>query len=407
VLAGSRQRLAQPIAAATARPEIRTFIESCWRAVLVIWRTFVPVDAPSPARYAHRLLARLIFLPPFLLLQAMHWIGFLVDELVFRGYRRVEVRAPLFVLGLPRSGTTCVHRLLALDDRWATFSTWECLLAPSVTERVLWSGLARIDRALGRPVARLAGAAGRRLLGRIEAVHPLGLTAPEEDYFCLTPLLLCFVLIVPFPEARWVWRMGEFDRALDPVARRRIMRFYRGCLQRHLYFHGPGRRLLSKNAAFAGMVASLIETFPDCQVIRCTREPVAAARSQFNALRPGLRLFGTAPGNPAFRDRLVDRLVYYHHHLDEVLPSLPPGRWTRLSMADLGSDAESAILSACDALGVAVDDRYRGDLARAAAGARGHRPAGGPPLETLGLSGDGLRRRFAGPGPAGEALGGC
>lgn len=375
--------------------------------MLVIWSTFVPSDRTSPGRYLRRLLARLLFLPPFLLLQGLHWLGFLFDGLLFRGYRRVVVRSPLFVLGAPRTGTTFAHRLLALDRRWTTFSTWECLFAPSVTERYLWTGLARLDRAIGRPAERLAGVVGRRLLAGIDDVHPLGLQTPEEDYFCLSPLLRCFVLVVPFPEARWIWQMAEFDRVLDPVERRRIMRFYHGCLQRHLYFQGVERRLLSKNASFAGMTASLLETFPDCRILRCTREPVAAARSQFNALVPGLKLFGIPPDDPVFRDRLIDRLAFYHRHLDEVLGALPRGRWAELSMTALGNDAEAAVLAACRELGIAVGASYQAELARVAAAARGHRPAFAPPLDVSGLDAATLRRRLGGGRRSQEELTPC
>ena len=32
-----------------------------------------------------------------------HWLGLLLDEILFRGYRRVAVERPVFILGVPRT----------------------------------------------------------------------------------------------------------------------------------------------------------------------------------------------------------------------------------------------------------------------------------------------------------------
>ena len=80
----------------------------------------------------------LFFVPALLLLQGAHWVGFLLDDLFFRGYRNITVRDPLFVVGLPRSGTSFLQRVLAQDsERFTTLRLWELILAPSVTERML------------------------------------------------------------------------------------------------------------------------------------------------------------------------------------------------------------------------------------------------------------------------------
>ncbi|MEM6704121.1 MAG: sulfotransferase, partial [Acidobacteriota bacterium] len=67
---------------------------------------------PRRGRWLRQDLALLVFLLIFVPLQCVHWLGFLLDELFYRGYRRVRIERPLFILGLPRSGTTHLHRTL-------------------------------------------------------------------------------------------------------------------------------------------------------------------------------------------------------------------------------------------------------------------------------------------------------
>jgi len=180
-------------------------------------------DTPIGIR---RVLVMLAFLPLFALVQGIHWIGFLLDDVLFRGWRRVQVREPLFVLGVPRSGTTKLHEVLAKDDQYTTFSTWECLFALSVTERRFWLGLSRIDTLIGRPGARVLSWIERRIFAALDDVHAMSLTTPEEDYFALMPILSCFILALPFPGFEHLWRIGRFDQALPDAERQRILDFY-------------------------------------------------------------------------------------------------------------------------------------------------------------------------------------
>src|SRR5262252_2565127 len=49
----------------------------------------------------------------------------LMDRFLFSAYRRVEVKAPIFILGHPRSGTTFLQRLLTQTRDFAAFEAWE------------------------------------------------------------------------------------------------------------------------------------------------------------------------------------------------------------------------------------------------------------------------------------------
>lgn len=346
--------LSEEIGSGRGRPLL---LKTGARLASLVRQTVLPSPFPGPRVYLQRLLVLCVFLPLLIALQLVHWIGFLLDEILFRGYRRIDIRQPVFILGTPRSGTTFMHRLVALHGGTTTFSTWECLLAPSISERYLWQAVAALDRLLGRPAGRLAGWIGRQLFAWLDDVHPLALSAPEEDYFALLPVLSCFLLVVPFPEADWLWRLARFDRDVDAEERRQLLGWYRRCLQKHLYFHGRDRVLVSKNASFAGMAASLVEAFPDARLIICERDALAVIRSQFRALRGGMKLFAIQENDSRFRSNLLDSLSFYYQNLDRIEAALDPGRVIRVPLWTLSEDPRSVLGRIGERFGLAGDER--------------------------------------------------
>ena len=350
-----------------------------------------------------RVLVMLVFLPLFALVQCIHWIGFLLDDVLFRGWRRVQVREPLFVLGVPRSGTTKLHEVLAKDDQYTTFSTWECLFALSVTERRFWLGLGRIDALIGRPGARLLGWFERRIFASLDDVHAMSLRTPEEDYFALMPILSCFILALPFPGFEHLWRIGRFDQALPDAERQRILDFYEASLKRHLYVHGPHKRLLSKNAAFAPLAGSLAERFTDARFIVCLRDPMQTVPSQLSSIAPGLAFFGVPPDSIVIRDRLLDQLAFYYRNLDALACSQPAERCVTISLPELKSGLAMTLTAAYARLGLPLDDKFAQVLHREAIAARGYRSEHSYTLEQFGLDPARIAARFAFTIPIGDS----
>jgi hypothetical protein len=335
------------------------------------------------------------FIPLFALVQGIHWLGFLLDDLLFRGWRRVPVREPLFVLGVPRSGTTRLHQLLARDPQYTTFSTWECLFALSVTERRFWLTLARIDAAIGRPGARTLKWVERHVFSGLDAVHAMSLSTPEEDYFALMPILSCFILALPFPAAPHLWRMGRFDRELSPAERGQVLDFYEACLKKHLYVHGAEKRLLSKNAAFAPMAGSLAERFTDARFVVCLRDPIETVPSQLSAIASGLAFFGVPPDSPVIRDRLVDQLAFYYCNLDRLARAQPADRCATVTLPQLRSGLAQTLTAVYDRLGLPMDRAFERLLRDEDESARRYRSGHSYSLEQFGLVPARIEARFA------------
>ena len=81
------------------------------------------------------------------------------------------VAAPLFIVGLPRTGTTLLHGLLAQDPNNRTPSTWEIMYPAGYGE-------SKVKAIKTRTSSRLAWA--NRLAPRFKQIHPIAADLPQE-----------------------------------------------------------------------------------------------------------------------------------------------------------------------------------------------------------------------------------
>ncbi|MFW5893717.1 MAG: sulfotransferase [Verrucomicrobiota bacterium] len=295
------------------------FLNTAQRYLTICFTTFFP-SHPHRRPTLKRCLIMLAFLPAFALIQLVHWAAFLLDELLFPRYREIPVQAPVFIVGIPRSGTTHLHRVMARDtEHFTTLRLWHVLLAPAICERKLLHLIARLDRCVGRPLARLLSLATAKCTNALEGIHKLSLNQPEEDFVLLMPVLACYILAAPFPQSESIAELGYFDSTIPAKQRSRIMAFYRGMIQRHLYCVGADRTLLSKNVSFTPMLESLLETFPDARVIACIRHPVKTVPSQISSITPAWRAFGNRTDTDLFRQRWINLIHHYCQHLNHIL----------------------------------------------------------------------------------------
>jgi hypothetical protein len=151
------------------------------------------------------------------------------------------------------------------------------------------------------------------------------------------------------------------------------MTFYRGCLQRHLYAHGPGKRLLSKNAAFAPLAGSLRETFPDARFLNCLRPPTETLPSQLSSVESGVRFFRVLDVTPDFRERLALQLGFYYENLERALDDVSDNRCAWVTMASLKADLATSLWAVYAQLGLGLEAGFREYLALEAQQSRGYR----------------------------------
>jgi len=371
------------------------FIISSRRFVRMALSSLTASPDGNASLSVRRVLIMLGFLPVFALVQGVHWLGFLLDDIFFRDWRKIQIREPFFVLGVPRSGTTRLHELLARDEQYTTFSTWECLFALSVSERRFWLTLARLDGMIGGPAARVLSWIEARVFASLDEVHAMSLKTPEEDYFALMPILSCFILALPFPGAEHLWRIGRFDQAVSETERQRVLDYYQGCLQKHLYVHGEHKRLLSKNAAFAPMAGSLAARFPDARFLICLRDPMQTVPSQLSSIASGLAFFGVPPRSAVVRDRLVEQLAFYYENLDALARKQAPEHCVTVTLPELKTGLVTALTAIYRRLELPLSESFQQTLEDETDAARRYRSGHSYSLAQFGLNPDYIATRFA------------
>lgn len=302
--------------------------------LLFLWIVW-PVGSSNLRHYIVRFLLLGCGALLFIVIQFINLLAHLLDEVLFRGYRKTRISNPVFIVGAPRSGTTYVHRTVAKDSTFTTTSAVDCLLTPSVTQRKLLGLVIRLDTLAGRPLAKLVKSVQSPLVKKISANHEFSLHEAEEDFLLLTPLLQCFLLVLPFPKSQWLWEFACADKNPDSIHAKLTLRWYRMCVRKHLFCNPQAKRYLSKNPTFSGIANLLAEMFPDSQLIVCERDAPTAVRSQFRVLAPLRGLLSGRKNDGQFNTRLLDTLLFYYSNLDTLKMSLPASRVRTASLWQL------------------------------------------------------------------------
>ncbi|MFQ5591340.1 MAG: sulfotransferase [Phycisphaerae bacterium] len=222
---------------------------------------------------------------------------------------RVEIeKAPIFVVGHWRTGTTFLHELLALDDRHTYPTTYQCF-SPNhflLTDR-LFPLLLRWLVPRTRPMDDL----------------PLGLARPQEDEFavCIMGVASPY-LAIAFPN-----KPLQFVEYLDlesssPAAQARWKRAF-VCFLRRVALRDR-RRLVLKSPLHTSRMKAILELFPAARFVHLVREPRALFGSTIKLWRTLYRLHGLrsvredALAEQVFRafERIYERFAEQRDKLD-------------------------------------------------------------------------------------------
>lgn len=170
--------------------------------------------------------------------------------------------SPIIVLGLPRSGTTFLHRLLTLDPYHRGVPLWELV-------RPLPAFGGEPDRRRQEVARRLESR--QKLVPDLDRKHFTRADSPEECIWLLAATLVSPIFWVLAPVYGYLeWYEGQ-DRL-------QAYREYRWLLQ-VLQAVDPTRRLTLKAPAHTGALGVLLETIPNALLVQTHRNPVEASNS--------------------------------------------------------------------------------------------------------------------------------
>src|SRR5262245_11216146 len=184
------------------------------------------------------------------------------DRLLYPDITRQEIREPLFIVGLPRSGTSVLHRLLGADPEHRCPLMWE-VRSPSPPTRA--------DEKRRIQGAMQSCKFFNWLVPTFRYVHVVGAEVPQECVSLMTPTFLSdqFDAMYYVPSYR-AWFCGQnFQPAYE---------YHRRFLQ-HLQFRRAGRRWVLKAPTHMFAMPALLSVYPDALFVQTHRTPVDAMAS--------------------------------------------------------------------------------------------------------------------------------
>ncbi len=177
----------------------------------------------------------------------------------------IKIDRPLFIAGLPRSGTTHLVNWLARDERLRSLTLWES------EEPVAVSGIGpgEVDPRQERS-AELWGAF-EAMLPHMAAMHGMDAASIHEDNELLYMDLNCYSWEFQSRIPRWIDHYFAHDRTSSYAYEKKV-------LQVLTWHRGPNRWLL-KSPQHMENLAAIKAVFPDAVMVITHRDPVAVLRS--------------------------------------------------------------------------------------------------------------------------------
>ena len=199
------------------------------------------------------------------------------DWQLYPAVARQEIRQPLFIVGLPRSGTTLLHMLLAADPEHRAPLTWE-VMTPSPPTRD--GEKRRIQRAMQSCNCL------NWLAPTFRQVHAVGAELPQECVGLMTPTFMSdqFDTMYYVPS----YRAWFFRQDLLPA-----YQYHRRFLQ-HLQVRQSAPRWVLKAPTHMFALPTLLSVYPDALFVQTHRAPLDAMASVSSLITILRRVFSDA-----------------------------------------------------------------------------------------------------------------
>lgn len=291
--------------------------------------------------------------------------------------------APLVIVGLPRTGTTLLHRTIAADPDVHAVLWWECRHPAPPPDGVPDD---RVARAEAEVCAMLEA------VPALAAMHPLEATAPDEEI-----LLLEHTFHSTTPEASAnVASYGAWLETQDQRPAYRALRRWLQLLQWQKRRRGSrASRWVLKTPHHLGFADLLLAEFPDARIVQTHRDPVESIPSLASMIVALWRLASDAVDprevgrqwSAKMAAALARCLAVRDHH---------PDRFVDVWFRDAVDDPVGAARRVYAAAGLAPTPAAEAAMRRyVATNPREGRPPHRYTLEEFGLTRAGIERDFA------------
>jgi len=278
-----------------------------------------------------------------------------LDNFFFRGYRDVEIKNPIFIIGHPRSGTTFFHRLMIKTDDYLNFKSWE-LFFPSLTARKFI-----------KPIVDKKIASGNATIFPPETGHHTRLDLPEEEEQLF--MHLCDSQFISI-----IYSLGfskdDFDEVLfndEQKHQIKSLKHFRNCLKRHIYY--TGKKQVVARCNFSGMrLQHLAKEFPDAKFIYFYRNPLESIPSHLSLnhsvfdYKWGLDKIGEEAMQRYFNRRYRYNVTYYKYMENMLQQPAIKEKVLQIHYPQLLENFEATMNEATSFMNIEISDGLKNEI---------------------------------------------
>lgn len=359
-----------------------------------IWYSFCKSEG-TPGRVTPKRFFVLLFI--FLLYPLWHFsirLAYGLDQLFYPDIKNQHVEKPIFIVGNFRSGTTLLHRLLAMDPRFTGMKTWEIYVAPSIIQRKLIRWLMKINRLIGNPIQKIIDNF-EKALKQYSYMHKTGLNEIEEDGHIFLHTWSTYNLFAFFPFPELVRNYIYYDQDVPTEQKQQDMAYYQEVIQRHIYDH-QGKQYISKSPSYSPKVRTLHKKFPDAKFINLVRSPLRVIPSSVSMFSNHWKTYGEPDqdypktGSDTMREQAKHWYIYPHQYLK----NLPNDQYVMVRYQDLVANPKAAIENIYKRFGIEMTPEYRQILIQESEKAKNFTSQHHYSLQKMGLNGQEIEQEF-------------
>ncbi|MCK9542254.1 MAG: sulfotransferase [Novosphingobium sp.] len=255
---------------------------------------------------------------------------------------------PVFITGLPRTGTTALHRMMSADGRFSFLPTWLAMNPAPFP-----------DAAPGMPDPRIAIADAeedmlRQHVPAVYAAHPYRAREAEEELFYLRYSYRTYALqTYTYTPSYGAWLKGQDQRPAYDGLRRMLQ-----LVQSQQTFPDASHFLL-KSPFHLGQLDHLFAVFPDARVIICHREPSEVFASWANMLINLHYLNSERVDAAAIASYWTDKLIEMLDNFVKKRPALHAGQVLDMHYRDIVGPPGAGMERVYDFIGLPFTGEYR------------------------------------------------
>jgi len=213
-----------------------------------------------------------------------------------------EVRRPIFILGVPRTGTTILFNLLAQDPANRAPLSWEIENPCPPPEEATFT----TDPRIAQMEKQFAGL--ERVSPTLSAIHEFGAELPQE---CIAITAHEFLTV----QFHIVYNALSYQQWLDEQSLVPAFEYHRRYLQ-HLQSRYKKERWVLKTPGHLAVIEDLLTVYPDACIIHTHRDPLRVMPS-VASLSYALRQIYTDAIDPHFVGQ--QQVDLWENHLNRAM----------------------------------------------------------------------------------------